>query len=383
MANKAHRLSQEAATEAEGLLRAGRTDDARRLYLQAAQLEAGALSDIGSDQPRTHGILAVSAASLFFKAAEYRRAETLVHSYLVREDLPPFAQEQLRELLEVVWEKQALDAAGRQHTDETIMVSLRGSDIGAGRAPLGLVVDKILGIHSLLYRITELIGDFPFRTRGAPANVVRELCQPWVSEPQAGSYRFAVRLVEPIQLELIPTRVVRANLISEWFFRVMRTVSPAVSYQATLDTVEHLIPDTQYRHAILKLVRNMTPDGRRIREIEFTAHRDGGTETALLHAGARTRVADSLNADAPSGMSDEASGVLRAVHLDANWLEVVQQSGQPLHCRIEHEVLDDVVGPMINRQVIVRGRWTRRGTQFNLIDIELDASPDADVPPSH
>lgn len=61
------------------------------------------------------------------------------------------------------------------------------------------------------------------------------------------------------------------------------------------------------------------------------------------------------------------------MNLDAKWLRVVQSSGQPLRCQIAGEILDDVIGPMLNRQVVVRGKWSSTD-RFRLEDIELDRS---------
>ena len=375
MPNEDHRIAQEAAGAAEQALRAGDSAAARARYLDAAEHELRSASQIPRSQPRTRGILAVSSVSLLFKAAALERAERAAYNFLTDESLPAFARDQLRETLEAVWEQQAMRTSGRQYSGEVVSVSLRGAEIGPGRAPLGLVVDRILGVNSLLYRITEWLGQFPLRTRGAPSDSVRELCQPWVSEAQAGSYRFELHLVEPMQLELIPSRPVIPSEISTLLLNLVRAVSPTTV--TPVESVQDLVPNPEYRQAMLKLVRNVVPDGQRVREIEFVATRDGQPETALLHAGARMRIQDSLRADQPSDQPDQLQGVLRAVHLDKKWLEVVQQSGQPLRCRIAGQVLDDVVGPMLNRPVVVQGKWARQGAEFRLQDIELDNSADS------
>ena len=375
MPNEDHRMAQEAAAAAEEALRAGDSAAAEAHYRDAAEHELRSVSQLPPSQPRTRGILAVSSVSLFFKAGDLGRAERTAYSFLTDESLPPFARDELRETLEAVWEQQAMRTSGRKYSGEVVSVSLRGTEIGAGRAPLGLVVDRVLGVNSLLYRITEWLGEFPLRTRGAPPDPVRELCQPWVSEAQAGSYRFELHLVEPLQLELIPSRPVKPSDISALLLNLVRAVSPTTV--TPVKSIQDLVPNPEYRQAMLKLVRNVVPDGQRVREIEFVATREGRPETALLHAGARMRIQDSLRAEQRSDQPDQAQGILRAVHLDRKWLEVVQQSGQPLRCRIAGEVLGDVVGPMLNRPVVVRGKWARQGTKFRLQDIELDTAADS------
>jgi len=65
-------------------------------------------------------------------------------------------------------------------------------------------------------------------------------------------------------------------------------------------------------------------------------------------------------------------GVLRGVHLDQDWLEVATQDPALDHVRIEDagDALDDVVGPMVNRSVVVTA--VRRGQKFLYRDIELE-----------
>ena len=65
-------------------------------------------------------------------------------------------------------------------------------------------------------------------------------------------------------------------------------------------------------------------------------------------------------------------GVLRAVHLDQDWLEIATTDVPPQHVHIDEagDVLDDVIGPMVNRKVLVSA--IRRGQKHIYRDIELD-----------
>ena len=47
-------------------------------------------------------------------------------------------------------------------------------------------------------------------------------------------------------------------------------------------------------------------------------------------------------------------GILRGLHLDKDWLEIVsRETGESFHILGASEVIDDVVGPMVNHPVIV------------------------------
>jgi hypothetical protein len=66
---------------------------------------------------------------------------------------------------------------------------------------------------------------------------------------------------------------------------------------------------------------------------------------------------------------EELRGILRAVHLDKDWLDVVVD-GVSVHVVGLQDAVDDVIGPMVNRAVIVRTvRVSRKKLKF--VDIEL------------
>ena len=66
----------------------------------------------------------------------------------------------------------------------------------------------------------------------------------------------------------------------------------------------------------------------------------------------------------------EVSGILRALHLDNDWIRVVQYDGQYIRINRAGEEVDDRIGPMVNQPVIVR--VAKSGTSLRFLDIELD-----------
>lgn len=103
MRNHAHERSREMASRATTYAQQGNTSEAMVLYAEAGDLERQALLDVPLEERRTWSILAVSAASLFYKARKYEQAEYIVHEYLANEDTLPFARRQLRMLLTLAW----------------------------------------------------------------------------------------------------------------------------------------------------------------------------------------------------------------------------------------------------------------------------------------
>jgi hypothetical protein len=62
-------------------------------------------------------------------------------------------------------------------------------------------------------------------------------------------------------------------------------------------------------------------------------------------------------------------GVLRALDLDKDWLEIAID-GKSQRVKGVGETVDDLIGLMVNREVAVRVERSRNSLQF--IDIELD-----------
>lgn len=109
-----HRESERLASDGEIALHRGDGIRGRGFYKRAAEAEEKALREVGDDKPRTYGITAVSAVSLYFKAAEWQSARDLAHRCLGSERLPGFAYRQLKDLLDSIKARQAgidLDAA--------------------------------------------------------------------------------------------------------------------------------------------------------------------------------------------------------------------------------------------------------------------------------
>ena len=97
-----HKLSERLASEAQVASLQGRATEARELYAQAADAEDRAFADLDRSKVRTAGISAVSAASLYYKAADLVRAEEVAATWLGVGWLPDFAEAQLRSLLQSI-----------------------------------------------------------------------------------------------------------------------------------------------------------------------------------------------------------------------------------------------------------------------------------------
>lgn len=363
-----HKRSEELASQAAQLVRKGEVDNAVPLYAKAAELEELALDQVGSGTPRTLGIIAISTASLWFKARELRRAEAVALRVLAAAGVPDFARSDLRIIVQTVWTEDTKRHAGVKFLPGQVMVSVKGGEVVQGGAPLDLVVEKVQGIQSLFYRTIEFVLDRPLRTRGSPVKDVQDLCRPWLFQAAPGSYQFSVAVQEPPQSDLF--RKIEPAKVVDSFLQIVQASS-----EESPDRLVQQVPDAAYRRAFLKITRNLAPTttGRAFTELEIRTADDHARVT--LRQESRTNINGILRTAneptaSPSEVEETLKGVLRAVHLDQDWLDVVLADGTSVHVKGLGDSLDDVVGPMVNRPVSVR--TARQNEQHRLIDIEID-----------
>lgn len=363
-----HRESERLASQAQAALGEGNHREAMNLYVRAADAENAALTALDSSKARTVGISAVSAASLYFKASAYKRAEQVAFQWLGYAALPTFAVDQLRNLLQSIWNEQIRERAGIEFAPGQVLISVKGGDVIEGGAPLDLIVEKVQTVQSLFYRTAEFLVELPHRKRGAPAKEIQESCRPWLFQTVPGSYQFAVAVQEkPFQPDYWKRDLPVAREVADCFLRILHT-----GIEDPEGGMPKVVPDSDYRETFLKLTRNLAPNGKVCDQLEI--HSADGTRAVRLDPEVRRKVGKIIrNRDAdveqPAGQQQSMSGVLRAVHLDRDWLEVAAD-GEHFHVTKVGEQVDDVIGAMINKPVIVH--VLRTGDTLRFLDIEPD-----------
>lgn len=371
--DKHHSKSERLAIEAETALRAGQREAAERFYVEAAAAEAEALLQLPEEKMRTRGVTAVSSVALWYKGRNYAVAERQAHALLALPTFPTFAQEQLRDLLQLIWAAQSAAAAGFKFVPGDVLVSVKGGQIIHGGAPLDLIVRKVEGIQAVLFRTVEMLLNKAFRRHGPASADLQAMFRPWLFQAPAGSYQFAVRVQEPEQREIWEADRPKLDNVAATFFKVLR--ASAMDPEQELPKV---VPDSQYRAAFLNLSRDLAPTGKAFERLEI---RDAGSPAdpiALFEVDSRKQLNAALRSirppksDSPTDQKVELRGILRALHLDQDWLEVATYDDPPIHVKVEEagDVLDDVVGPMVNRPVVLHA--TRHGKKYLFRDIELD-----------
>lgn len=363
-----HKLSESLAAEAELAARSGDITQARHLYANAASAEEQALSDIASDKVRTLGISAVSAVSLYYKAAQLESAERVACKWLAVATLPAFAAEQLRELLGTLWSEQVRRRASVGFAPGQVLISVKGGEIVEGGAPLDLIVEKVQTVQALFYRTVEYLRGLPHRSRGGPSREIVNSCRPWLFQTAPGSYQFAVAVQEPSQRELFNTDSPSPADVTSRFMHILRA-----GVEAPTTELPNLVTSAEYRTTFLKLTRNLAPTGKTFGRLEVRSATEA-RPISLLPA-TRATVAEvirSSRGNVPSlpGAPIDVKGILRAVHLEKDWI-VVADGDTQIHIDGLADTVDDVIGPMVNHLVVVHALRSPGG-RLKFRDIELD-----------
>lgn len=361
-----HAESERLAIEAQLASRTRNPEHALSLYKRAAESERKALNQLDVSKVRTRGITAVSAVALWFKASEYALAEQLAYSMLADPHIPEFAREELRNLVQAIWTESSKLKAGVTFVPGQVMVSVKGGEVVTGGAPLDLIVDKVQTIQSMFYRTIEFLNGAAHRRAGPPSKELQDSCRPWLFQAAPGSYQFSVAIQKPAQQDFFRQEVVPEQ-IAQHFLEIV-----GASSGEDMTELERLVPDESYRTTFLKLARNLAPTGKTFDRIELCA--SGEARPVGLDVQARTNINQQLRlkssqSDAEEAVAEELRGTLRAVHLDKDWLDVVVD-GASMHIIGLKDAVDDVIGPMVNRSVVVRVvRESAKKLKF--VDIEL------------
>lgn len=364
-----HAISESAAGKAEFALREGDVARALELYRQAAAAEREALAEISVAKPRTRGITAVSAVALAYKARDFEHSEGLAHELLASASLPEFAIQQLRDLLQLNWAQREAARAGIQFLPGDVLVSIRGGEVLLGGAPLDLIVTKMDQVTAIFFRATEMLLGRPLRRRGLPASDIRALLQPWLFQAPAGSYQFTIRIQEPEQRNPFPGDALEVRKLSETVLKILEAASTDPS------ALEGTVPDEAYRTAFLKLAREIAPaEGGRFSELALRDPASPKSPRAIFTTTSRSVIDEGLKrgvevAGSNGGDVVPVLGTLRAVELDKNWLSVATEDDKQIKVTGLTDVLDDVIGPMVNKRVRVLARKIRGALRFT--DIEL------------
>src|SRR5258708_827963 len=186
-----------------------------------------------------------------------------------------------------------------------------------------------------------------------------ESCRPWLFQAAPGSYQFSVAIQQPKQRDFFKEDT-RPDLVARQFLEILEATSSEDRNQ-----LETVVPKAEYRKVFLKLSRNLAPTGKTFDSIQFRTAT--GDALIALTPEARIVINQTLKKGGPfdgrsaQGTEEELIGILRAVDLDKDFLEVTVGSDH-FHVVGLEDTMDDVIGPMVNKTVKVVVVRTVRGS---------------------
>jgi len=382
--------SQDLIVQAEQASRAGRHPEARSLYGQAAALQRQLLEALPEGRFRTRSAVGLSAASLLWRAGDLAQAERLAHELMAQEWLEARARTGLQELLGRIWTQSAASPGMAPAGAQPLSLTLSGGSVTHGLAPADVVEHAVELCRRFLRRMAAwCVGD-PFQRLPAGDTPEVERYRVLLATPVPGSYRldfyvatagqFGERPELPLEVQESPTP--GPSDIIDTCLRFARFVR-----EGNRDGVRDLVTQEEYRESLVRLVRSLVPDGRAVAEVELRPPEAPAEEAVRFRAPHRSAVTSLLHDVCPPPRRGDGErplalrGVLMKVDLYTSVIEVTSETGRR-RFKIP-AVLDDVIGPMLNKPVKVTAHMPAggRSTMGVADDVDLadEAAEDSDL----
>lgn len=372
----AHDRAMDLAFLADRARSQGAEDEATRLYEEALALEQQAIRDLATPVEPTHSVLHRSAAWLALDCGHQRLAEKLAAAGLAQEP-PDDIAEELRDVWEQATFQRHLRVRGVALAENEIQISLSGPGVGWGVTQWKTYRERVDKSHTMLVRITERRAKKPFRKTGVPTKEIQEYLNPYVSLPRAASYAVTLKLGQGAQIPM--SGILELPDITDVIDDFMGIVE--IVNEGKDDSLGDIIPDSRYRRNAIELVKAIAPDGSQVRQVGFSVSRSGQrrsvgfTRTRKEVSSAVGKVdVDVKPVAIPVGETPvEVQGILlfaTAMDRDDNAIKVVDAQEKSHEFTVPPEMMDDIVRPMWNSSVSVRG--VRRGRELILQEIEAE-----------
>ena len=344
----------------------GNTDEVSSLYARALELETAAIEGLDPTVEPTFSVLHRSAATMALHCNQTRLAEQLATRALSYE--PPFEiAEELRDVIEQANYQRHLELKGIHLGEDELQMSLSGKSVLPGLIAWTDLSSRINDTLALFLRLMERQRKRLFREGGPPPREIREGYQLLVSTARPASYAVTLRFTALNNQLRLPGDM--AETVDE-FMDLMELINrPEVSEK----DIEQRIPDPPYMRNFLALAKKIAPDGKQIQQVGFTLRRDNHERSvSVTKPASQFPLPPVGGADLPQREPEavEIRGLLLyadATRGDQNRIKIMQGSGKGQLVRVPEGLMDDIVRPMWNSQVVVKA--LRRGRTIELQEI--------------
>ena len=362
----------ERAFEAEQAARAGDHVRARAKFAEAAELEAAIARDVPAADDRVRGVLAVSAAALWYKAGRYDEAQQIACEFLATS--PPIdapSRAELQALLERCWrDREAQELLGPETAFEPLEIKLAGGEVRTGVAPAAAVRERQTLAQTLLMRTAELLANKQFRVRGEASRDISRSVRIFEAPARAASYGVRLFVASGHQPPLPHMPALTPRAIVDKFLAI------AAAAQQPDGMLDELVPDQRYRVAFLTGFRDLAPDGNQVGVVTFQHPVwDARRPQTVYEPRHRDEITRRLAPSTTAAGSEVVEGMLKVINLKAKapWIEVVTSHDHAPRIFFDVERFEERVREKLNKYVKVtcESRSGRRGKELHIVDIAL------------
>jgi hypothetical protein len=351
-----HREAMSIASQAFVVRLQGQDSVAQDLTREAFHKEKQvALSVVDNyDLEPTRSVLFRSAASLALECNELREAEKLVCAGLMGD--PPYEiAEELRDLLEKVNFQRHLDLREISISNNEFQLSLTGDSIGFGLVRASEYSPRVKSIESLIYRTEERKRGISFRKQGPPKKDVKDDIDIYVSVPRAASFAVTFRLGMQAQL---PGLGLTDELL-RILFHSLRLFN-----NSDIEALKELIPKKDYLHNFVALAKTLSPDGKQVKTVGFTAVTNGQEERIVMSTPREEtmKIVEEVDLATGSSSEEELPIMLRGRLMEASsanqkqgFLTIIDSQDIKHNIRAPLEVMADIVKPLYEDMVVLEG----------------------------
>lgn len=354
---ESHHYAMELADKADRERRLGRTNEAKQYFEEAFRCESEAamkLKDRLGIEP-TRSILFRSAASLAIETGELREAEKMI-AYGLTGSPPEEIVEELRDLLDRVYFERHMQLRGVSLDPNEMQLAIWGPDVGLGFARSREFRERVEKIETLSIRTLERKLDKPFRQSGGPTKEISELLGVYVSVPRAASFAVTIRLA--VMQRYLPGFDIGEEVVSEMF-----DCLELLNNRET-KLLQQRIPDENYYNNFVSITRQMAPDGKRVSHVGFTRQKYGEEKKVKLDKIRKDWEPSTKTVDLIKGEEAvEIKGCLRfadATKKRHGVIELVDMEGGTHKVKVPLGMMADIVRPMFDYEVIVKGKPDKR-----------------------
>lgn len=350
--NELHTRAMDHAEQAFMARMRGETARAVELFREALNCETAAIGELREYSEPTHAILHRSAGTLALDCNDIRTAERLV-AHALAQDPPPDLAQELRDLLEQVHFRAHLELRGVALDEGELQMNLTGPAVGFGMVKFDEFFTRVSDSSRLFHRIAERRRKKPFREKGRVSKEIENTYELFLSTPRAASFSVTLRLGSPVGQQILPGISDAPEVVDE-FMDLMDLANAS-----KIAEIRDRIDEPAYFRNFLGLAKKIAPDGDRIRQVGFTAVRNG-----KLRCVGVTKRADELKrlmpTEVPTVESETVTvrGMLLfadATGSDTNEIKVIDKENRPHRVKVPKGMLNDIVRPMWDSVVEISG----------------------------